>query len=861
MDPNIASGFFVSPQQKQIWLMNQDGQSRAFRSQIAVMLEGIVDPDRLRESLHAVISHHEALRTIFHRQPGMKIPFQVVLDRLEPIWVTGDLQSENSVSYDDMAWRLMKQEADFTFDLENGPVIRALFVMLAPGRRMLILTAPALIADAQSLRTIIAELAAVYSGLKHDVETIRYVQFSQWQIDLLESDDENSAQASEKWRHRGRLALERASIPGALLAESPNAFEVESVPVSLEHAAEREHLLAAWAAVFSRLTGQKKFDIGVVLNGREYAELNSAVGAIAKTVPVIANLEGNVTFAELHRNFRDAIEEATSVQEYWCPSSGTTLAFQFVDSATASGTDVVFRPLVESACFDTFDLRLSCIAGAKSAEIEYNSAVYSRPSVERIAAAFRQLLTAVGTSQNAPVAQLPLVSKGERERLVEEWNATGEEYPKKTMDEWIAEQAGKSPEAMAVRCLERTLSYGELNEQANRLAHYLRRQGVGRGSLVGLCVERSAEMMVGVLGILKAGGAYVPLSADHPEGRLAQQLAGAKALLTEAKYREQMSGFAGKIVLLDGDKEKWGAEAGTNPEAVTTAEDLVYVIYTSGSTGVPKGVAVRHRNLVNYTAHMVREFGFGEPQEEQLQFATVSTLGADLGNTAIYPALVSGGCVHVLPYEVATDAQRLGEYQAQYGVDVLKIVPSHLAALLDAGSEGKRVLPRKLLVLGGEALKPELVERIVSSGASCEVVNHYGPTETTVGSLLLRLKDYEWKKKRGMQTIPLGRPLGNTRVYVLDENQQLVPVGVTGELYIAGAGVSAGYVNQGEKTAERFLEDPFHRGERMYRTGDLVRWLPEGLIEFLGRGDDQVKVRGYRVELGEIEATLAGILE
>jgi amino acid adenylation domain-containing protein len=280
------------------------------------------------------------------------------------------------------------------------------------------------------------------------------------------------------------------------------------------------------------------------------------------------------------------------------------------------------------------------------------------------------------------------------------------------------------------------------------------------------------------------------------------------------------------------------------------------VIYTSGSTGVPKGVGVRHRNLVNYAYFMARRLEL-ENYPEGLRFATVSTLSADLGNTCIYPALVTGGTVHVVPYEVATDSGQLAQYMERYAIDVLKIVPSHLGAMLETGG-GRTILPRKYLVTGGETLTRSLVEKIEALSPDCEIVNHYGPTETTVGSLTLPLKAYDWKHSPA-RSIPIGRPIANTRVYVLDSEQEPVPIGVTGELYIAGDGVGAGYVDQAEKTAERFVRDPFVSDSeaRMYRTGDLARYLADGNVEFLGRGDDQVKIRGFRVELGEIEAVLS----
>jgi amino acid adenylation domain-containing protein len=431
------------------------------------------------------------------------------------------------------------------------------------------------------------------------------------------------------------------------------------------------------------------------------------------------------------------------------------------------------------------------------------------------------------------------------------------------------EQAERVPDRVAVRCGEVAFTYRELNERANQLGHYLRRLGVGPDRPVGLCLERSAETMVAVLGILKAGGAYVPLNPDNPPARLLQQLSGAAAVITESKLAGQIPAVVGQecpthTIVLDRDQQAWGNEPKTNPAANASPDNLVYVIYTSGSTGVPKGVAVRHRNLVNYADFIVKRLDLSE-HPDGLQFATVSTLGADLGNTCIYPSLISGGTLHIIAYETSTDARALAEYVKKYPIDVLKIVPSHLQALVSSQSQSEdaaNLLPRKYLIFGGETLTPKLLEKIEALKPSCEILNHYGPTETTVGSLTLKLKEYDWRKA-GLMSIPIGRPIQNTQVYVLDANLEPVPIGVVGELYIAGAGVTAGYLGLAEKTSERFIPNPFATdaapgvGQTMYRTGDLARYGVDGNIEFLGRGDDQVKIRGFRIELGEIEAVLA----
>jgi len=361
-------------------------------------------------------------------------------------------------------------------------------------------------------------------------------------------------------------------------------------------------------------------------------------------------------------------------------------------------------------------------------------------------------------------------------------------------------------------------------------------------------------MPVALLAILKAGGAYMPLEADHPKSRLAYQLMDAVALITEANRVERFTEFSRPMICIGAEDFPWRANPRSNIELSANSEDLAYVIFTSGSTGVPKGVSVRHRNLVNYISFIHRWLEL-DKHPEGLHFATVSTLSADLGNTSIFPALASGGSVGVVSKEIAVESAWLARYCREHPIDVLKIVPSHLEALL-AGSEGAGVLPRKYLILGGEPLSKRLVQWVRDLGADCEICNHYGPTETTVGSVVLRLNDDPEHEDQG-PTVPIGRPIDNTQIYILDSHLQPAPVGVVGELYISGEGVAAGYLNQPELTKERFIDNPFVSNSKMYRTGDLCRYMPNGNVEFLGRADHQIKVRGFRVELGEIEATLA----
>jgi amino acid adenylation domain-containing protein len=461
--------------------------------------------------------------------------------------------------------------------------------------------------------------------------------------------------------------------------------------------------------------------------------------------------------------------------------------------------------------------------------------------------------TAVRQKALSAVAEL---SEHERYRLLVEWNDTRVNYPAGDcgIHHLFEAQSARTPDATALIFDKVALSYGELNGRANQIAHYLVALGVGPETLVGVCFDRSAEMIIAILGVLKAGGAYVPLDPAFPHERLAFMLEDSKAavLLTE---RGHSAGFkqnrTTRVVCLDDDWERIAREPATNPALESRAENLAYVIYTSGSTGVPKGVAIQHDSLINYTRFILQLLQIDEP----LQFATVSTIAADLGNTCVFPSLVSGGCLHIIDYATSMSAARFREYTAKHPIDVLKIVPSHLSALLASPADGG-LLPLKYLILGGEALSWELIRRISLTKPACRIINHYGPTEATVGSLTSVV---DTGQSSAALTVPIGRPIANAQVYILDQNLQPVPVGVAGELYLGGAGLARGYLGRRELTKERFIPNPFspEQSPLLYKTGDLARYDQTGNVEYLGRIDNQVKINGHRIELGEIESAIS----
>jgi amino acid adenylation domain-containing protein len=432
---------------------------------------------------------------------------------------------------------------------------------------------------------------------------------------------------------------------------------------------------------------------------------------------------------------------------------------------------------------------------------------------------------------------------------------TREEEQGRCLHHLVEAQARRTPDALALRFERQALSYRVLDQRASWLARHLARLGAGPDMPVGLLAERSPELLIGILGILKAGGAYLPIDPSYPGERIAFMCADARLrlVLTQSALAAKLPAGPRAVAL---DMLEWLECEEEGPALDVRPEHLAYVIYTSGSTGCPKGVGIEHRNIVHYVRDIVERLRL----EPGMNYATVSTIAADLGHTVIYPALATGGCLHIVSQERAQSPVLLAEYFARERIDVLKIVPSHLAAL-QAGRHPGEVMPRRRLILGGEASRLAWVEQLRSLASRSlapdfEIHNHYGPTETTVGVLTYALGAAAPSTPSG--TLPLGQPLPHSRAYVLDADGRPVPAGEKGELFIGGAGVGRGYLDRPELTAERFVPDPFspEPGARMYRTGDLARRLPDGNLEFCGRVDHQVKLHGYRVELGEIEAAL-----
>ncbi len=868
----MMTGFQPSQDQKQLWAWTA---VRPLAGKCVVRIQGKVDRDRLRSACDEVIRRHDILRSTLDCAPGTQEPRQVVNEKMQASWqevalrALGDVQAKP--------------------DIRVGPVACFALGYGDSGEHRLAVTVPSACSDAQGLCNIVQEIFRAYahSGKDKTATPLRAGTSSR-HLGSSANAGELSRKGEEYWAGHRFASLPVPSFPlerrnGKSESENNHTFEFKIGPglaAKITDAAKRsqvtesEFLLACWASLLCRLSGEPEIPIVVVADGRNREDAKGAVGLFARPLPVCVPVNGEERINSLALKVRDQIAEGSQWLDYLPPEQ--VFPADAIDRAAALGFEFKHRmpdlilpevsfsienvkaeiyPFKAKLSFDWSD------RGA-SAQIWYDPAVVSQLEIRRVSRYFLRLAEDAAQNPAAAIFDLELLPDPERKEIVEAFNQTRVDYRlDQSFHEMFEEQVERTPDRLALVFDPQQFTYRELNEKANQLAHYLTACGVKPGIRVGLFMHRSADMIIGLLGILKAGGAYVALHPDLPKARLAHQLAETETaiIVTRDRMLERLPEFNGKTVCLNegsADSSKIMLESTANLGHTSGPKDEIYVIYTSGSTGTPKGVSLRHENVVNYTRSICGQLKADEENSPGgLHFANVSTIAADLGNTPIYASLASGGCLHIINDDVLMDGALYAERCKTKPIDVLKIAPSHFVALLDSG-DPKLVLPRKYLVVGGEALRWELVRRIRAL-SSCAILNHYSPTECTIGCLTF-WTDSNCPESSLARVAPLGHPIHNMNVYILDQKLRPLPIGVPGNLFIGGVGVSNGYVNRPDLTAERFLLDPLNpaSGKRFYNSGDRTRFLPGGSIEFLGREDDQIKVRGFRVELGEIETTL-----
>ena len=883
----INEGFRLSPQQKHLWLLQQIDQNPAFRAQCVIAIEGDLEEETLKQALKQVVNRYDTLRTTFPIAAGMKIPFQVLADTQMLSWRSIDLTEFAPAIQTFRAKEIFETEGGLPYDLERGPLLHLILLKLSRHSHTLIATLPALCIDSYALNNLVYEVSRSYSACTRgeilNGEGQSYVQFSEWQNELLEDQDDNTGK--NYWRNQDTSSILSLTIPFERKPSEMKRFKPEVLSFTAKadvvrnihqllrryELSESVFLLTCWQVLIWRLTGQSVIVIGTLFEGRIFEELKTAIGLFAKVLPIRCQCEDASKFTDILRQTSDAMHAAHEWQAYFTPgqiehlartgmdTTSFPVAFEFEQQALeyfAAG--VSFRIGKQYVCLDRFKLKLHCrrTGDALATEFEYDPCFFSTDEINRLADQYHTLINSVIREPEMPIGKIEILSSIQRRQLLIEFTDTKAGYfPQLCVHQLFEQQVDRKPQNVAVAYEDQQLTYNELNTRANQLANYLCTFGVGPEVRVALWVDRSLDMIIGLLAILKAGAVYVPLEPTLPIDRLKFILedTDARVLLTQHQLLESNPIRAERVVCLDTEWHLVAKHSGANLTAKAVLENLAYVIYTSGSTGNPKGVAVEHRQLLNYLN------GVSERLELSAgaSFATVSSLGADLGNTAIFPALCTGGSLHVVSQERSVDPDAIADYFQRHPVDCLKIVPSHLNALLTT-SHAEHILPRKRLVLGGEACDWPLIDKVHALAPNCAILNHYGPTETTIGVTTYRMETDPIAGERLIRP-PIGRPIANTQLFILDSHLQPVPIWVTGELYIGGDGLARGYLNRPELTAQKFIANPFSDNltARLYATGDLARWLPDGNIEYIGRIDNQVKIRGFRIEPGEIQTALA----
>jgi amino acid adenylation domain-containing protein len=598
------------------------------------------------------------------------------------------------------------------------------------------------------------------------------------------------------------------------------------------------------------LTQSSDLIVATSSDGRNESELKGVLGLLAKYLPVQLDLHANLAFHEVASQVDKLVQEADEWQEYFSfdqlsgnqRSGNRFFPFSFdydEQQASYDADDVKLTITRQYDCIEPYKLKLSCWRGERSltAELHYDSSLFNTDDVDRLAGEFQTIVAALFNHPEIAIGQAEILTSGERYQLLVEWNQTATTYPEQCFPQMFEAQVERNPEAPAVIYEDQTISFGELNKRANQLAHYLQKQGVGPEVHVGVLLERSPEMVVAILGVLKAGGAYVPLDQSYPKERLSflQNDAELKVLLTETRLAEA--------------REQIERESISNPISDVRPDNLAYVIYTSGSTGKPKGVMVPHSGLANYLNWSTKEYAVSDGQGS----AVHSSIAFDLTITSLFTPLATGRSFVLIP--VAEVIERLAAaLSTPNDFSLIKITPAHLDLLSQLLSPEKADGKTRALIIGGEELRGESLEFWRTHSPATRLINEYGPTESVVGCCVYEVVAGD----ASSGPVPIGKPIANTELYVVDERMEPAPVGAIGELYIGGAGLARGYWHRPELTAERFVPHPFSDsgGARLYRTGDLARYLADGRLEFLGRIDQQVKVRGYRIELGEIESVL-----
>ena len=897
-NPTEPQTFPVSFAQQRLWILAQLEPDSPFYNMFkAVHLQGGINIEILERSLNEIIDRHEILRTNFKEVEAT--PVQIIAPRANLKISVIDLQGLSEQEQSEQLQLLATEDQLQPFDLTTGILLRVTLVQLKSESSALLLTMHHIISDGWSMGVLIKELSSLYQGflLDHDSVLpklpIQYADFTIWQRQWLQGENQGFITIQNQinyWKQQLAAAPPLLELPTDRPRPSVQTFRGgclsfqidERLTASLKELSQKSAttlfmtLMAAYVTLLFRHSGQNDILVGTPIASRNYQELEGLIGFFVNTLVMRTRLEGNPSFEELLKQVRSVCTNAYGNQDVpfeqiietlqierslsHSPLFQVMFVLQNVAMEELETPGLKISPLSLDNVNAKFDLTLQMWeinteeGNSLQGFWQYNIDLFDQDKIARMSGHFQTLLEAIVANPQEPIGTLSLLTERERHQLLVEWNKTDTAYSdKKCIHQLFEEQVERTPNNLAVVFENESLTYRELNNRANQLAHYLQQLGVKSDTLVGICVERSLEMIVGLLGILKAGGAYLPLDPEYPQERLSFMLEDSQVevLLTQNKLVKLLAQNQEYIVCLDSDWQNISQTNQNNLNITVTPNNLAYVIYTSGSTGQPKGVYCNHLGVVN----LYTDFQTKKPLCVGDRCSLWTSLNFDVSIYEVFSALLSGATLHITPELIRSDASKFINWLYSEQISSAYIPPFMLNNFSDCLEQAVNYISLRRLLVGVEPINEKLLISISQRIPELQIINGYGPTETTICSTLYLIKT----ERSSNGNTPIGKPLQNTKIYLLDNQMQPVPIGVQGELHIGGAGLALGYLNRPQLNAEKFIPNPFDKakGSKLYKTGDLARYLPDGNIEYLGRIDNQVKIRGFRIELGEIEALLS----
>lgn len=840
MQSPTLTGYRLSPQQEHLWQLNP-----ITNSQCCITITGNLNREKLKSAIQNIVNQYEILRTNFVCLPQTTTPVQIICDRQSISLDYYDWDSLPANTQNLKIAELYQQQRYKIINLEEGSLLQLTLVKLSLTNHVLLVTLPPAIADAISLQNLAREISIFYTAIIDDRELdndiLQYADIAEWQHELILETEGKSYWENKNVTTPIKLPFEQLSIQAETLNVEIVKQSINNLPTNAA-----SWLLTCWIVLLWRNADTSELTIHNLYDGRKHKELQSAIGLFAKYLPLGFHLKPDLSFDRVWQQVQASVEEAYQWQDYFVSqlnNKDLPIGFDFIESSPlCTAGEISFQISNQYACIDRFKLKLSCWHQNNDLllELHYNPSIYENKHIHRLIEQLQQLLNSASNNPQISIGELEILSDRERHQLLTEFNHTQTPRPShQLIHQLFATQAARTPNDVAVIFQEQKLTYDELNKRADKLANYLQQLGVKPEMVVGICTERSQEMIIGILAILKAGGAYLPLDPAYPQERLAFMLQDTQApiVLTQQKLIHTLPTHLTKVCL-----DTWqDTEVASQSNYVVHSSNLAYIIYTSGSTGKPKGVQISHQNLVHSTQARINYY-----QENVTNFLLLSSFAFDSSVAGIFWTLCSGGALILPQPKGEQDIPYLLDLIAQNQISHLLSLSSLYALLLEQATT--QLTSLQSVIVAGESCLPELVSHHQQLLPQTSLYNEYGPTEGTVWSSATKL------------TIPvsIGRAIANTQIYLLNSRLHPVPLGVAGEVYISGDGIARGYYNRPDLTAERFIPHPFSdtQGLRLYKTGDLARYLPDGNIEFLGRIDQQVKIRGFRIELGEIETAI-----